>query len=407
MTSPATGRRTVDDLVAEARDAIESLTPEQAWEAALAGARVIDIRSDSARARDGIVPGSFHIPRTVLEWRLDVSSPWRNEHFSSLDDALVVICDHGYSSSLAAFALVQLGYRRVADVTGGFEAWRLAGMPVARPPEHVVANALPGSASPDDPEQIHRWERAFREVPERYGAEASAAARATLPALAAANVHELLELGAGQGRDTVYFAAAGLRVTALDFTTGAAETLAAKAAAAGLAEAVTVCRHDVRDPLPFSDGTYDACYSHMLFCMALDEAELIGLAGEIRRTLRPGAGSSVSPSTNQGASACTSSIPSSSLGSPPDTSCSRSTSSRKARSPAGCSGSRCGGCETPNQSVVSSDVPATGSPIRMTSQIRSRSRSSSGCASGSPSTTSRSAILASSTVPTWSRSPTA
>jgi rhodanese-related sulfurtransferase/SAM-dependent methyltransferase len=288
MTSPATGRRTVDDLVAEARDAIESLTPEQAWKAALAGARMIDIRSDSARARDGIVPGSFHIPRTVLEWRLDVSSPWRNEHFSSLDDALVVICDHGYSSSLAAFALVQLGYRRVADVTGGFEAWRLAGMPVARPPEHVVANALPGSASPDDPEQIHRWERAFREVPERYGAEASAAARATLPALAAANVHELLELGAGQGRDTVYFAAAGLRVTALDFTTGAAETLAAKAAAAGLAEAVTVCRHDVRDPLPFSDGTYDACYSHMLFCMALDEAELIGLAGEIRRTLRPG-----------------------------------------------------------------------------------------------------------------------
>jgi rhodanese-related sulfurtransferase/SAM-dependent methyltransferase len=288
MKSAATGRRTVDDLVAEARDAIERLTPEQAWEAALAGARMIDIRSDSARARDGIVPGSFHIPRTVLEWRLDVSSPWRNEHFSSLDDALVLICDHGYSSSLAAFALVQLGYRRVADVTGGFEAWRLAGLPVARPPENVAPNVLPGSSSPDEPDQLRRWERAFREAPERYGAEPSAAARAAFPTLVAANVHELLELGAGQGRDALYFAASGLHVTAVDFTTAAAETLVAKAAGAGLAESLSVCRHDVRDPLPFDDGCFDACYSHMLFCMALDEAELVGLAGEIRRILRPG-----------------------------------------------------------------------------------------------------------------------
>jgi len=288
MESPASGRRTVDDLVAEARGAIERLTPVQAWEAALAGARVIDIRSDTARARDGIVPGSFHIPRTVLEWRLDISSPWRNEHFASLDDALVLLCDHGYSSSLAAFALVQLGYRRVADVTGGFEAWRLAGLPVARPPEPVVPDVLPGSAPPDDLDQLHRWEHALRESPERYGAEASAAARAISPAFAAANVHELLELGAGQGRDTLHFAAAGLRVTALDFTTAAAETLEAKAAHAGLAENVTVCRHDVRDPLPFPDESYDACYSHMLFCMALSGAELAGLAAEIRRTLRPG-----------------------------------------------------------------------------------------------------------------------
>jgi rhodanese-related sulfurtransferase/SAM-dependent methyltransferase len=288
MESPATGRRTVDDLVAEARAAIESLAPEQAWEATLAGARVIDIRSDAARARDGIVPGSFHIPRTVLEWRLDVSSPWRNEHFSSLDDALVLICDHGYSSSLAAFALVQLGYRRVADVAGGFEAWRLAGLPVTRAPEEAVTDVLPGTASPDDPDQLHRWESAFRAAPDRYGTEASAAARATMPAFAAANVDELLELGAGQGRDTLYFAAAGLRVTALDFTATAAETLATKAAEAGLAESVTVYRCDVREPLPFRDESFDACYSHMLFCMALDEPELVALAREIRRTLRPG-----------------------------------------------------------------------------------------------------------------------
>src|SRR5258707_2751372 len=69
------GRRTADGLLTEARDSIDRLTPAQAWEAALAGAHVIDIRSDTARARDGIVPGSIHIPRTVLEWRLHQSSP--------------------------------------------------------------------------------------------------------------------------------------------------------------------------------------------------------------------------------------------------------------------------------------------------------------------------------------------
>jgi rhodanese-related sulfurtransferase len=142
-------RRTADDLLTEARSAIDRLTPVQAWEAARAGAKVIDIRGDTARARDGIVPGSFHIPRTVLEWRLDQSSPWRNEHFSSLDDELVVLCDHGYSSSLAAFTLVQLGYRRVADVSGGFEAWLLAGLPVGRAPAAPPPDALPGSGPPD------------------------------------------------------------------------------------------------------------------------------------------------------------------------------------------------------------------------------------------------------------------
>jgi rhodanese-related sulfurtransferase len=142
-------RRTADDLLAEARHAIERLAPAQAWEAALAGAKVIDIRGDTARVRDGIVPGSFHIPRTVLEWRLDQSSRWRNDHFSSLDDELVVLCDHGYSSSLAAFALVQLGYRNVADVRGGFEAWLAAGLPVGDAPAPPAPDVLPGSGPPD------------------------------------------------------------------------------------------------------------------------------------------------------------------------------------------------------------------------------------------------------------------
>jgi SAM-dependent methyltransferase len=132
-----------------------------------------------------------------------------------------------------------------------------------------------------------RWELAFREAPDRYGRDVSDPARASLGAFVAAGARELLELGSGQGRDTLYFAAAGLHVTALDFTTAGVETVAAKAAEAGLGHSVAARRHDVREPLPLPDESVDACYSHMLFCMALTEAQLARLAQEIRRTLRP------------------------------------------------------------------------------------------------------------------------
>jgi SAM-dependent methyltransferase len=138
-----------------------------------------------------------------------------------------------------------------------------------------------------EPDERTRWELALRDAPERYGLQESGPARASLPTLAAIGARELLELGSGQGRDTLYFAAAGLHVTALDFTTAGVETVTAKAEAAGLSQAVVARRHDVREPLPFADESFDACYSHMLFCMALDEAQLTALAREIHRTLRP------------------------------------------------------------------------------------------------------------------------
>src|SRR5207244_2056069 len=93
----------------------------------------VDIRSETARARRGIVPGSLHLPRTVLEWRVDSASPWRNRYVGG-HERIVVLCDHGYSSSLAAVALLDLGFAQVADVVGEFEAWVAAGLPVSEAP---------------------------------------------------------------------------------------------------------------------------------------------------------------------------------------------------------------------------------------------------------------------------------
>jgi rhodanese-related sulfurtransferase len=138
-------RRTVEDLLAAARRRIERLQPAEALDAVAGGAQLIDIRSGDARDRDGAIPGSLHIPRTVLEWRVDPASEWRNPAVGGLETQLVLICEHGYSSSLAAATLVELGFARAGDVIGGFSAWQRAGLPVtqAGPPRGDV---LPGMA---------------------------------------------------------------------------------------------------------------------------------------------------------------------------------------------------------------------------------------------------------------------
>ena len=141
------GRRTVDDLLAEARARINRYEPADAWEALRDGAVVVDTRSGDQRAAAGIVPGSLHVPRSVLEWRLDPDSRWRSEHAPALDDEVILLCAHGYSSSLAAATLADLGFARVGDVDGGFEAWRAAGLPVVAAPAPPAG--LPGSGPPD------------------------------------------------------------------------------------------------------------------------------------------------------------------------------------------------------------------------------------------------------------------
>jgi SAM-dependent methyltransferase len=97
-----------------------------------------------------------------------------------------------------------------------------------------------------------------------------------------------LELGGGQGRDSLFFAGSGFHVTVVDYSdTGLAE-IRRKASAAGVAHAIQTIVHDVRKPLPCGVGSFDGVYSHMLYCMALTTAELVSLSAEIWRVLVPG-----------------------------------------------------------------------------------------------------------------------
>ena len=128
--SPSSDRHeTVEGLLAQARSGLQRLSPADAAAAAEAGGVLVDIRSDAQRAADGLVPGAECVPRNVLEWRLDPASPHRAPAIARRDVMLVLICDEGYQSSLAAATLRRFGLD-ATDVIGGFRAWRDAGLPV-------------------------------------------------------------------------------------------------------------------------------------------------------------------------------------------------------------------------------------------------------------------------------------
>jgi rhodanese-related sulfurtransferase len=124
---------TVEQLLGEARARLARLLPVEAQAAARAGAMLIDIRSDSQRDQEGTLPGARCIARNVLEWRLDPSSPHRDPDCARRDINLILICNEGYQSSLAAATPRRFGVN-ATDVVGGFQAWRKAGLPVRRPP---------------------------------------------------------------------------------------------------------------------------------------------------------------------------------------------------------------------------------------------------------------------------------
>ena len=126
----SSANRTVADLLAAARSGLTRLSPHEAHAAQQEGALLVDTRSAADRAAEGGLPGAVVIERTVLEWRLDPASETCLP-FASHDLHVIVVCNEGYSSSLAAATLQQLGIRRATDLDGGFRAWKAAGLPTA------------------------------------------------------------------------------------------------------------------------------------------------------------------------------------------------------------------------------------------------------------------------------------
>jgi rhodanese-related sulfurtransferase len=134
--------RTIDEILAAARDRLVRLTPGEAFAAASDAAVLVDIRPASQRAVDGEVPGSWIIERNHLEWRLDPASSARLPWVTGHDHQIIVFCQEGYTSSLAAAALLDLGLSRSTDVIGGYTAWAAAGLPTAPAAAHAASVAM-------------------------------------------------------------------------------------------------------------------------------------------------------------------------------------------------------------------------------------------------------------------------
>lgn len=134
-------RPTTDDLLARARAGLRRLTPQEAAAAIADGAVLVDTRPESQRRAGGEVPGAVVVERNHLEWRCDPASDARIPEAVDHDVRWIVLCDEGYASSLAAASLRALGLHRATDVAGGFQAWRAAGLPVARPAEPTPPRA--------------------------------------------------------------------------------------------------------------------------------------------------------------------------------------------------------------------------------------------------------------------------
>jgi rhodanese-related sulfurtransferase len=146
-----TERVTVHDLLHAARQEAPRLTPEALREELAADPEmvVLDTRTPTDRERFGVIPGSIHAPRTVLEWAADPASGYSDPAVRGFDQRLVVVCHEGYSSSLAAQSLRRLGFHRATDLVGGVAGWRAAGLPLVAPDhERFSSGRSPRSAPP-------------------------------------------------------------------------------------------------------------------------------------------------------------------------------------------------------------------------------------------------------------------
>lgn len=143
--APATSSR-VDEMVDNARSKLRRVGPDDAAQIWASGGLLVDIRPASQRAEFGEIPGAIVIERNVLEWRLDPTSPHRHKAVIGHDQCIIVVCQAGYASSLAAASLRQLGLSNATDLIGGYEAWAQAGQPTTLTVSPV---------SPGRPRELH------------------------------------------------------------------------------------------------------------------------------------------------------------------------------------------------------------------------------------------------------------
>ena len=120
----------IDELLEDARRGLRRAAARDAAEAVDRGALLVDTRPVAQRERDGEIPGALIVDRNVLEWRLDPASAHRVPEVHDHDQQVIVVCNEGFASSLAAATLQELGLRNATDLIGGFQAWRAAGLPV-------------------------------------------------------------------------------------------------------------------------------------------------------------------------------------------------------------------------------------------------------------------------------------
>ena len=136
--------------------------------------------------------------------------------------------------------------------------------------------------------QEQHWENMFSNRSKMFGAAPSVAAIKSVETFKKEKLTNILELGGGQGRDSLFFAQSNFTVQVLDYSQSGVDSITKQANILGLAERITVKNHDIRKPLPFKDESFDGCFSHMLFCVAFTTNELKSLSNEIHRVLKPG-----------------------------------------------------------------------------------------------------------------------
>jgi len=136
-------------------------------------------------------------------------------------------------------------------------------------------------------QQSQHWELNFSSKPEMFGLEPSEPAKTSLKIFKEKKIDKIVELGAGLGRDTIFFARNSIHVTALDYSPTGIKIINQKVQKQKLSNNISTKIFDIRQKLPFKDNSIDACFSHMLYCMALTNIELENLNNEICRILKP------------------------------------------------------------------------------------------------------------------------